>query len=83
MSRPKRTENEKSLNRTLRYKQNDIDRLQSEIQKLKNEREEFRSHFSSRFHWWVELQGKGETPSTSWLIESDAKWLTKVSSFTW
>lgn len=83
MNRTKMTEQEKSLRRTIRYRENDINRLREEIQQLRNEREEFRSHFGARFKWWVELLGSSKTPSVAWLIEADAKFLTRVSSFTW
>ena len=83
MSRRKMTEEEKSLARMIRYRECDIEKKNEEIQKLRNERDEFRQHFGTRFHWWVELIGKQQSPSLPWLIEADAKFLTRVSQFTW
>jgi hypothetical protein len=79
-----KTKEEKSLARTIRYRENDIDRLNEKITKLENERGEFRKHFSDRFRLWVELQGNGQNPtSLTWLIDADAKFLARVSPFKW
>ena len=43
----------------------------------------YRTHFSTRFKWWIELLGSGKSPSLPWLIENDAKVLHGLKSWWW
>ena len=83
MSQQKRTEEEKQHARQMRYKFEEISKLNEKIDQLENERRQYRGHAVRRLKWWIELHGKGATPNLAWLIEQDAKFLQTVSNFTW
>ena len=57
--------------------------LEAEVESIKRDREEYREHFKRRFKWWIELHGKQEKPSLTWLIEDEAKWLRRFEWFFW
>lgn len=83
MSQKKWTEEKKRHARQMRYKVEEITRLEKTICELENERRRFRAHASERFQWWTKLLNGKDTPSLPWLIEHDAKFLQSVSYFTW
>lgn len=57
--------------------------LECERDEMESDRVILRNHFSRRFRWWIELQGKGERPSLAWLIEDDAKTLANLKWWSW
>jgi len=71
----KKTEEEKRLARRLRLQWEQIQKLNQQIDELKNDRDLFRNHFVSRFQWWFRLMKANQTPSLTWLAENDAMWL--------
>ncbi len=74
----------RKVERQLRMRLKDAEkRLEETRQELSEEREKFREHFTTRFRWWIELVGKGQSPSAAWLIEADAKFLTRVKPWCW
>ena len=83
MSCTKWTEEEKQHARQMRYKMEEITRLEKTICELENERSRYRDHAARRMKWWIELHGKQSSPSVAWLIEQDAKFLQTVSRFEW
>ncbi len=83
MSQVKWSDEKKSFTRRLRYKDEEIQRLNELVQRLENERSNYRDHAAKRMKWWIELHGKGSSPNVAWLIEQDAKFLSTVSSFIW
>jgi len=73
----------KSMTAKIRYLKHELVMAESTISQLKEERDEFRSHFAQRFRWWLKLLGENGGPSLSWLIEADSKFLQKVKSWYW
>lgn len=57
--------------------------LESEVEKLKNDRQKFRDHFERRFKWWLSLLGEGKHPVMSWLVEDEAKFMAGVERWYW
>lgn len=60
-----------------------IRELEQELNEIKADREKFRTHFITRFKWWIQLLGEKKNPSLSCLIESDANILNSVKPFWW
>lgn len=60
-----------------------VKELEQEVDELRLDRQIFRDHFALRFRWWVELMGKGERPNLAWLVENDARVLTRVKYWPW
>ena len=60
-----------------------IKAMEAIIKQKDEDLEKYRRHFTGRFRWWIELLGKGQTPSLPWLIENDAKVLHGVKSWWW
>lgn len=83
MSRPKMTEEQKQHARIVRYRQNDIDRLDRTVAQLRSEQRKYQGHFALRLKWWIKLQADGQAPSLQWLIEHDVKFLQTVDEFSW
>ena len=42
-----------------------------------------RGYFASKLKWFIELNGKGQTPSLTYLIEDLAKLFNKIKRFDW
>lgn len=57
--------------------------LERQISEKDKDLAEYHRHFQKRFRWWIELLGKGGTPSLPWLIEDDAKLFHRVKSWWW
>ena len=60
-----------------------VGELEDEVQRLVAERAKFRDHFAMRFKWWIKLLASKEHPNLAWLIEDDARWMTKFSWWSW
>jgi hypothetical protein len=67
---------EKRLRERIKY-------LETNQAEIDADRELFRKHFARRFRWWIELLGKGTTPSLPWLIEQDAKEMRDMKWWSW
>lgn len=67
-------------NRELRER---LKELEQELNEIKADREKYRTHFITRFRWWIELLGEKKSPSLTSLIESDAKILNGTKPFWW
>lgn len=83
MNNRKWTEEEKQHARQMRYKADEIRRLEEKIKQLESERTLFRTHATDRFKWWIKLLHDGQDPSLAWLVEHDARFLQSVSYFSW
>ena len=83
MSNQKWTEEEKQHARQMRYKVEEITRLEKTICELENERRRYRDHATARLQWWIKLLNEQSSPSLLSLIEQDVKFLQTVTSFTW
>ncbi len=70
----------RAIERRLRER---VKALEKDLEEVRLDRDLYREHFHTRFRWWIELIGQQKTPSLSWLIESDAKWLQKFRWWGW
>ena len=78
-----RMKKKKSLTAKNKELRERIKELEQELNEIKADREKYRTHFITRFRWWIELLGKGSTPNVNYLIESDAKILNSTKPFWW
>lgn len=60
-----------------------IKSLEKELSEVEEDRTKYRVYYTRKFRWFIELQGKGTTPSMAWIIEDFAKFFQTVKWFNW
>lgn len=57
--------------------------LEADLEEVRQDREKFRTYFSNKLKWFIEIHGKGNNASSAFMIEDMAKFLSKVKWFYW
>jgi len=60
-----------------------IECLENEAKEITLDRQQYRDYFSNKLRWFIELQGKGTTAATAYMIEDLAKLLQRTQWFNW
>lgn len=70
----------KIIEENLRLK---IKRLQTELEEVQADRDQFRNNFSNDLKWLIKIHGERSHPNMSEYIESKAKFLVTVKPWHW
>jgi len=57
--------------------------LEKDRENIFVDRQKFRDFCAEKLRWYIELKGKGQAGSTSWMIEDMAKLFQRVEWFHW
>ncbi|TKB81929.1 MAG: hypothetical protein E8D44_13215 [Nitrospira sp.] len=74
---------EKRLRARLRAKEAELLTLRTDLDDVRQDRNELREHFKQRFQWWIKLLGEKGQPNMAWLVEQDALWLRRFQWWPW
>ena len=85
MARKKLSDKEKikKLRADLAYLRSDRDYYKKLWNETSDDLNILRAYFSSKLKWFIELNGKGQSPSLTYLIEDLAKLFNKIKRFDW
>lgn len=60
-----------------------VKELETELSKVRADRDKFRDYIANKMKWFIEIHGKGQSPAMAYLIEDVAKFFARVECWYW